>query len=368
MRTLLPAAVVVAASIFIFLELTGAEDTPTAGSQYSIARTPSVAATVPTFPASPSPQDAEPASRLVAPALASDGSHATPRPTDHSLDRIRWQSGEWYLHGANLPWYNWRCDFGCGSDGGVLETAAVIGERMVGDFNVVRWWVFPGDPWQLGDIPATYADFDRALQLADEHDVYFSFTLFSEPLEVDLGRPEVVVDALIPLLDRYGDHPRILSWEVFNEPEWAIWNGQASEGQAVEFARLVVEAVHTHTASYATIGSATLDGIAMWRSVDLDYYQPHWYDHMDSGLWCAICTDAQGVARRYDVERPIVIGEFYLGSDIDPLARLNDFYRRGYAGAWAWSLFPARTLDGMSIDATAMAQFSSAHEDIGPGD
>ncbi|MDZ7727353.1 MAG: hypothetical protein U5Q44_03695 [Dehalococcoidia bacterium] len=255
----------------------------------------------------------------VVPALTAEVEHesATPAPGSGTPGRVTWQGEDWYLHGVNLPWYNWACDFGCGEDGGVVETAEVIAARLDGSFTNLRWWVFPGeDPWQLGDIAATYRDFDRALELAESHDLYYTFTLFSSSHAVDLGQPEAIVDALRPLFERYGDHPRIVSWEVFNEPEWQIWNGEVEESAVVDFTRHIVEAIHAYTSSYAAVGHATLDGIPMWDSVDLDYYQPHWYDPMDSGDWCALCTTADEVAERYGIDKPVVIGELYLGRPI----------------------------------------------------
>ncbi|MDZ7726974.1 MAG: hypothetical protein U5Q44_01560 [Dehalococcoidia bacterium] len=207
-----------------------------------------------------------------------------PAASADAHDRLAWEGQEWYLHGANLPWYNWGCDFGCGSSGGVVENSSTIGSRLDGNFNNVRWWTFPGDPWQLDNIQATYADFDRALELAEQHDIYYTFTLFSSPAEVNLDDPHAVAEQLAPLLQRYGDHPRILSWEVFNEPEFAVWNGEVDEAATVEFTRVIVDAIHQYTHSYAGVGHAILDGIPMWDSVDLDYFQPHWYDYMSSGV------------------------------------------------------------------------------------
>ena len=38
--------------------------------------------------------------------------------------RVPWQGGSWYLHGANVPWYNGGCDFGCAASGGASSAAS----------------------------------------------------------------------------------------------------------------------------------------------------------------------------------------------------------------------------------------------------
>jgi hypothetical protein len=97
--------------------------------------------------------------------------------------RIRWQGEDWYLHGANVPWFNWQCDFGCGSANGASASgvrtalATRFSQARESGIRVLRWWTFEGDPWQVGRDgsgaptglnPAVYADFDAALDLADE--------------------------------------------------------------------------------------------------------------------------------------------------------------------------------------------------------
>src|SRR5688500_3158582 len=45
-------------------------------------------------------------------------------------NRLSWNGAEWYLHGVNVPWYHWGCDFGCnatnGKTGGVSTNMAVL--------------------------------------------------------------------------------------------------------------------------------------------------------------------------------------------------------------------------------------------------
>lgn len=120
-----------------------------------------------------------------------------------SSPRVAWQGADGFLLGANLPWYNWGCDFGCGlgardgqgvSSGEVRDVvAAAIRQASQAGMDVVRWWVFPGKPWQItagsdqlpaGIDEAVYADFDAALSLAEEFDVSLVFTVFSAPSEI----------------------------------------------------------------------------------------------------------------------------------------------------------------------------------------
>lgn len=62
--------------------------------------------------------------------------------------RIPWQGGSYYLHGANVPWFNWGCDFGCGTGSGASNAgvnAALDAQFALAKnagMRVLRWWVF----------------------------------------------------------------------------------------------------------------------------------------------------------------------------------------------------------------------------------
>lgn len=301
--------------------------------------------------------------------------------------RINWLGEGWYLHGVNVPWYNWSCDFGCGTSGGVRDPSVnsdlhdAFGDLQNRGIHVARWWTFPGDPWQINEdaqgIPvginaAAYSDFDEALAIAEEYDIYYVFTLFSSPTSVPSGwledpaKRSALAGVLGDLFARYSDNPRVLTWQVFNEPEWHIWNGDVQQADVVSTVAEIADSVHANSNAYVSVGSAHLDGLGMWTGIGLDYYTAHWYDYMSSGGWCARCTDYNTVVDRFDLDAPLVIGEFFAGPGTDALQRFEDWYDKGFAGAWAWSLFWDHTLDELQVDLNAAETFANSHADTGP--
>lgn len=304
-----------------------------------------------------------------------------------SGSRISWHGRTWYQHGANVPWFNWGCDFGCAGDGGVSsnDVNAALADRFnrakASGIHTIRWWMFEGDAQAIGrdahGAPATidpgvYTDIDAALRLADTYDLYYDFVLFSAPTHLpaawitDATQRTQLVAALTPLFARYKGNPRLMSWEVFNEPEWDVWTNKIDEAPLQDTVRSIAGAVHASSDAYVTVGSAMLDGLPMWVGQGLDYYQAHWYDFMSSGEWCAICVTYADVQARYHLDAPLVIGELYAGTDASPVDRLNTFYNAGYAGAWPWSLFPDHTEDRISIDLAAAQTFAGQHPDTRP--
>jgi hypothetical protein len=158
-----------------------------------------------------------------------------------------------------------------------------------------------------------------------------------------------------------------MTWEVFNEPEFDIWEKRVKAEPTKALIAEIASSVHANCDAYVTVGGAMLDGIPTFKGLGLDYYQAHWYDYMQGGNWCALCTTYEEVQKRFDLDAPLVIGEIYLSPELEnPQFRLEDFYNKGYAGVWPWSIFPDSTQDKYAIDWPSMRIFAGKHQDLGP--
>jgi len=220
--------------------------------------------------------------------------------------RIPWQGQDWYLHGANMPYLSWGRDFGGGSKDGVSNRdnyamlSRTLADAKAQGVNVVRWWTLEGiDPWQIkkdrsgapaGLDESVYADFDAALALAEEHDIYYDFVLFSAPSHLpkswmsnDAQRKQLA-NVLAPLFARYKNNPHVLSWEPFNEPDHDVWENKVTQDELRASVKAMVDSIHANSNAYATLGMIMLDGLPMSKGLGLDYYQAHWYDYMNSGI------------------------------------------------------------------------------------
>jgi hypothetical protein len=300
-----------------------------------------------------------------------------------------WQDRSWFLMGANVAWYNYVHDFGGGVDhGGVSSPAsysvldAKFQQVSAAGLHVLRWWAFVGahietDPSGVPQAvqDTVYADFDAALQLAEKYDLYYVFNLFRNPEDVrswvvDPAKRVALAQAVGPLFARYNDNPRILSWEVFNEPEYAIVGGSVTVEAVQDTIRLVAQSIHANSNAYATTGTDDITHFGRWLSLGADFVTLHWYEDYPEG--CLLCITAARMQADHPGSGPIVVGEWIANESqskvapTDPLARWRYWYDNGYAGAWPWTLFPEKTDGDLQIDLAAAATFSREHADLGP--
>lgn len=324
---------------------------------------------------------------------------AAPSPAD----RVTFRGSSSFVTGVNLPWLvrgdqPGHGDFGGGTVDGVRANAAQLTEafarvRATGT-SVVRWFLFPGQIWQVtrdadrrptGLDPAVLADLDAAIQIAEQQDVYLVLTLFEGARYLpaswrsDPAHREALVAALGPMFERTGRSTHVLAWEVFSEPEWDIWNsgGLVTESDVLVLGDLLARSVRSKAPGVlVTVGNALVAGfnpsqrsIAPWLQVDLDFFAPHWFDdQLNPPAICALCRTAPDIQQAYQTSRPIVIGAALLppGNTQANVARLNEWYTKGYAGVWLWVLFSDGVDGKPAIDLQALATFNAQHPDIGP--
>jgi hypothetical protein len=145
---------------------------------------------------------------------------------------------------------------------------------------------------------------------------------------------------LTPILERYGRSPQIFAWDLINEPEWATCGlGARRRRSCVRldamkgFVRDAAALVHRYTTQEVTVGSASPHWLEAWRDLGLDFYQAHWYEHLERRAPLA------RPVRDLGLDRPVLLGEF--PSRLSPLEvrRILDTARAaGYAGGFFWSV------------------------------
>jgi hypothetical protein len=276
--------------------------------------------------------------------------------------------------GANLPWIAYGGDFGANAwrpAGGVhtrlddllraLDRLALAGIRRI------RWFMLcdgragirfapDGAPLALDD--RFFTDVDAALAAASSRDMEIMFVLFDflwcdrarSVAGVQLGgRGDVLRDrakraalldhVLTPIFERYGDNPQIFAWDIMNEPEWVTCSLGARRRSCVslatmqEFVRDAAALVHRHTGQAVTVGSASARWLEAWRDVGLDFYQAHWYEHLERRAPLA------RPVRELKLDRPVMLGEFPSRLASRELQRILETARAaGYSGAYVWSV------------------------------
>jgi hypothetical protein len=311
--------------------------------------------------------------------------------------RITINGQQAFLTGANLPWYNWGCDFGCGDTGNpatsgvsnatvAANVGAAFATAKAAGMHVIRWWLFEGSaasqdiatdnagvPTQI--TRTTYADIDAALAVANQYDIYLDFVLFSAPTAVpqnwvtDPGTAAGLATTIGSLAAHYAGNPRVFTWEVYNEPEVDIWAGRIDQASVQASVKNIAAAIHANSSAYVTVGSVMLDGLPLWVGLGLDYYEAHWYDYMNQGNYDAYLWDYATVKARYALDAPLVLGEFpATPQSASPAAsaRWQHWYSAGYAGAWVWSLLPTHTADQLAVDTGAVTALTTQHTDTAP--
>jgi len=296
--------------------------------------------------------------------------------------------GTRFAYGVNYAWRDFAGDFGgvgaWGIDGVAARRSTYAGDladMKAHGASLIRWWMFPdfrGDGVQHdgSDTPTglgatTLDDLEAALELADDNDLYLMLCLFSfddfrpgqdvagiwtpgiRPMLRDAGKRQALLQQVVaPIAAAVEASPyrdRVYAWDVINEPEWAI-SGPSPYGdqdydpnpelETVTHAEMeafigdVITVLRGASSARITVGATAFKWAHAWKNLDLDFYQFHMYEWIDTYWPYTQPPSAYDLA-----DKPVVIGELPLGplTASDPyLTVVGSLYGNGYAGAMGW--------------------------------
>lgn len=314
-------------------------------------------------------------------------------------NRIALKNGqELFLNGTNVAWGPAKefCD-----DINDLDTAwfrTLFENHEEWGANSVRWWLhadggsLPYDEEGLVKEPTETQkkNIRIVLDMGLEHGVLVNLCLWSfdmlnnkgygdhrgthnHILTKDDNKWAYIDNWLTPIVEEFKDHPALLSWEVYNEPEgmvtdigaagWAKNDTKDPRAENVtmkivqEFANQISSVIHdADENALVNVGSwsyAAMSGQFGYRNFYsdrqmiaaggeengiMDYYQVHYYNNWnDDGLQHSPFAHA---ARYWKLKKPTVIGEFHVGhmpGGFNPEDLFMVLYDNGYAGAWGWT-------------------------------
>ncbi len=114
--------------------------------------------------------------------------------------------------------------------------------------------------------------------------------------------------------------------------------------------------IHTYASQPVTVGSASRGFLPLWAESNLDFYQYHYYDHMEQQF------PFDYAAADLGLNKPVLVGEFPTKNTERTLTQyLDTIWQNGYMGALAWSYRGGDDASDFQSSAAEFAAWSQAH-------
>jgi hypothetical protein len=305
-----------------------------------------------------------------------------------------------FISGMNIAWNSFSHDVGDNKLSDYLIGEFVKQFKQIRDAggNAVRWWLHTdaqvcpklNDQGQVTGLGSqTINNIQQVLDSAYAYGIVVSLTLFSfdllqndnnkttaqidrneKFLTVPANLDSYITNALRPMLKAVGNHPAIMCWEVFNEPEGMSsdaggWSKpkQIAMSHILRFTAKIAAEVHRSTKKMASTGIHEFGKMKTYYSNSklktasgtddadayLDFYMAHYYPEYIG----ASGSPFHNTASSWGMDRPILIGEFpaqswgpgtgynvgQASSVAMTITKAYEYaYDNGYCGLMSWSM------------------------------
>lgn len=297
-------------------------------------------------------------------------------------NRVKINNQEIFVSGLNLAWINFAQDL---NDFEETKFIQALDDISSAGGNAMRWWVHVNGThspqFKKGMVSGiSIAEIDHiktVLDLAEERNIAVSLCLWSfDMLQADQKvkfeqnknllqdkyyTSAYIENALLPMVKTLKNHPAILCWEIFNEPEgmttefgWTPAEHRTQMRYVQQFINLTSGAIHReHPNAIVSNGSWSFKAssdIGTYKNYYtdeeliaaggdtlgiLDFYMVHYYDWGGEDL-----SPFHHPASHWKLDKPLVIGEFSAKGPIEgvsPIQAYEGLYNSGYAGAMSWT-------------------------------